>query len=88
MPRAVAYTGLSRNTIRRAVASGALAIYGRPVGRPIFRREDIDRWLAGGPTEPVPGPIPHRRRAAAERPALTAEERIRRAAAGGERDAG
>lgn len=85
MPRAVAYTGLSRNTIRRAVASGALEIYGRPVGRPIFRREDIDRWLAGGPTEPVPGPTP-RRRAAAERPALTAEERIRRAAAGGERD--
>lgn len=91
LPRAVAYTGLSKNTINRAVASGALAVYGRPVGRRVFQRSELDRWLAspgpGSAAAAEPSKGPGRRRAAiAERAALTAEERIRRAAAGGERD--
>jgi excisionase family DNA binding protein len=89
MRRLLAYSGLGRTTINRAVAAGRLPIYGRPGGgERIFRREDVDRWLASGagdaPSSPPP-PNP-RRRAAAERPALTAEERILRAAAGGARD--
>jgi hypothetical protein len=41
------YTGRSRWTIQRAVRAGELRIAGRQKRSPVFRREDLDRWLAG-----------------------------------------
>lgn len=55
--RAVAYSGRSRATINRAVAAGALPVHGRPGGgERIFRREDIDNWLASGLDSPAKTP--------------------------------
>jgi predicted DNA-binding transcriptional regulator AlpA len=69
--RVIAYTGFTRSSINRAVASGALPVYGRPGGERgerVFRREDVDRWLsgnmpaataparAGAPSAPTPRP--------------------------------
>ena len=48
--RALAYTGKSRATLNRAVQAGRLLLYGRcggERGERTFRREDLDRWLAG-----------------------------------------
>ena len=47
--RALAYTGVSRSTLNRAVRRGELAVYGRAGGRGVrvFEREELDRWLAG-----------------------------------------
>ena len=58
---ACAYTGRSRWTLQRAVASGELVAAGRR-GRSItFRKEDLDRWLLGN----VDGAsAPHSQRAA------------------------
>lgn len=55
----MALTGLSRNTINRAVSTGTLRVYGRPGGdrgERVFRREDIDRWLARGHEIATPKP--------------------------------
>jgi excisionase family DNA binding protein len=81
--RTVAYTGLSRATLNRAVAAGALPVYGRPGGgERIFRRADIDRWLASGfDKRPASVPTPARRRPLATADA-DAIERIERAARG------
>jgi excisionase family DNA binding protein len=89
--RALAYTGVSRSTLYRAVRRGELAIYGRAGGRGarVFRREDLDRWLAGPAHEP-PAPNasarkPARRAAPAAPPAdvHAALARIRTIARGG-----
>lgn len=96
--RLMAYTGRARTSINRAVASGALPVYGRPGGERgerIFRREDVDRWLAGNvpsveataPRAAMPAttPTPPRTRAATNATTAAALERIKRTASGGRR---
>lgn len=71
--RAIAYTGRSRTTIARAIASGALAVYSRPGGvrgERVFRLADLDRWMS---STPVDAPQP-------ATPAATPQARHRRAA--------
>ncbi|MBP6842557.1 MAG: helix-turn-helix domain-containing protein [Kofleriaceae bacterium] len=96
--RAMAYTGRSRNTINRAVAAGKLSVYGRPGGargERVFRREDLDRWLAGGGDAAAATPPAEKRattppavartvrRAAGDISSSDAIARINRAAGGG-----
>ena len=48
--RALAYTGKSRATLNRAIASGRLRLYGRaggPRGERTILRADLDTWLRG-----------------------------------------
>jgi excisionase family DNA binding protein len=47
--RAIAYSGVSLQTLNRAIARGELPLHGRAGGRRIrlVRRDDLDRWLAG-----------------------------------------
>ncbi len=47
--RAVAYTGFSVSTLRRAVRNGKLKRYGvvGEKGTWTFRRAELDRWLRG-----------------------------------------
>lgn len=88
--RALAYTGVSRSSLNRAVRRGELAVYGRAGGRGarVFEREELDRWLAG----PVPNQPPARpprkamRRAARSGPPADVDAsiaRIRTIARGG-----
>lgn len=86
--RVRAYTGRGRTTINRAVASGALPVYGRPGGgERVFRREDVDRWLASGLGEAraLPPDTASVRRAGdgAKADPIEAIARIRRTAARG-----
>lgn len=46
--RAVAFTGLSRHVIGRAVKRGELVPAGRRGRTLIFRRVDLEVWLTGG----------------------------------------
>lgn len=88
--RVITYTGFTRSTINRAVASGALPVYGRPGGERgerVFRREDVDRWLSGNmPAATAPAraaapstPAPRMASTAATAEALA---RIKRTASG------
>lgn len=48
--RALTYTGKSRATLNRAIASGRLRLYGRaggPRGERTILRTDLDTWLRG-----------------------------------------
>lgn len=48
--RALAYTGKSRATLNRAIASGRLPLFGRaggPRGERTILRTDLDTWLRG-----------------------------------------
>lgn len=69
--RALAYTGVSRSTLYRAVRRGELAVYGRAGGRGarVFRREDLDRWLAG-PAQDPPASNVNNARKPTRRPAM------------------
>ena len=56
MARVVAYCGMSRTTINRAIESGKLPVYGKPGGvngHKIFARVAVDRWLSGEDPLPV-----------------------------------
>jgi excisionase family DNA binding protein len=44
---AAAYCSVSKRTLKRAVASGALQVAGHRGRSMTFRREDLDRWLLG-----------------------------------------
>lgn len=94
--RVVAYSGRSKASINRAVASGALPVYGRPGGERgerVFRREDVDRWLSGNmpaATAPAraaapsaPTPRPTSPRMASTTATAEALARIKRTANGG-----
>ncbi len=86
--RAVAYSGLSRSTLNRAIGRGDLPLYGRVGGQGhtrIVRREDLDRWLAGDIRRA--DEMGTLRAASASRPpdVAPALERIRRAARGATR---
>lgn len=52
-PRAVAYTGVSRWALMRAVRSGALVPAGRRARTYIFARADLDRWLCNLAPSPM-----------------------------------
>lgn len=45
MSVAIAYSGFSRWTIQRAVATGKLRVAGRRGRSPLFFRDDLDAWL-------------------------------------------
>lgn len=94
--RLMAYSGRGRTSINRAVASGALPVYGRPGGERgerVFRREDVDRWLSGNmpaATAPAraaapsaPTPRPTSPRMASTTATAEALARIKRTANGG-----
>jgi hypothetical protein len=50
---AVEATGISANTIRDAVAAGALVAHyvGAKASKPVFRAVELDEWIASLPTE-------------------------------------
>jgi excisionase family DNA binding protein len=50
---ASAYVSRSRWTLYRAVARGELPVAGRRGRALVFRREDLDRWMLGGTSEPA-----------------------------------
>jgi len=89
--RALAYTGVSRSTLDRAVRRGDLKIYGRVGGRGarVFEREELDRWLAGPVADPTPASPPRKPMRRAARPGPHADvdasiARIRMIARGGQ----
>lgn len=91
--RLMAYSGRGRTSINRAVASGALPVYGRPGGERgerVFRRDDVDRWLSGNmPAAALPRaaapPAPRSTSPRVTSTAATAEAlaRIKHTASGG-----
>lgn len=47
---AAAYVGLSVDVVRRAMNAGNLPAF-FPTSKPMFKRDDLDRWIDSWPTE-------------------------------------
>lgn len=49
---AALYAGMSKDEIRRAMRRGDLPCY-YPTSRPMFKRSDLDNWIASWPSTPI-----------------------------------